>query len=196
MVCKCDNKNIGKPKWEDDGKQYIYILLVRYPDRISTISRFLTMCKYSHASIGVSDSGGTFYSYATNGFRKELPIKHPTFRAKEVLCKLYSIEVSDEICGVAKDILADHEQQSHKYKYNFFGVLLCLLRLVLPRKNRYFCSQFVSDMLKQMGVVPLAKHTALYLPDDFTKMKELHLRFSGYLSELVGRPATRRLLTA
>ena len=183
-------KNIMEQEWDVDGKRYIYVLLMRYPDTSSKIFRFFTRTYYNHASIGVSNSDGIFYSYVTKGFRKEFPKEHPTFKRREVLCRLYRAEISDEIYNVTKATLESHERQTYKFKYNTFGVLLCFLRFVYTRKNRYFCSQFVSEILEQTRAVSVAKHSALYLPDDFTKQKGLELCFSGYLSHLVkqGKP--------
>ena len=172
----------------DSGKKYIHILLVRYPDAFSKVFRLVTRGRYSHVSIGISDSDAVFYSYVSKGFRKEFPKKHPTFKGSEVPCRLYCLEISDEVYDVARVVLEDHANQAGKYnfKYNSFGVLLCLFQIVYKRKNKYFCSQFVSEVLEQLKAVPLAKHSSLYLPDDFTKMKGLDLRFSGFLSELFG----------
>ena len=172
---------------ESQNRQYIYILLLRYPDVFSVLFRLFTRCKYNHVSIGVSGSNGIFYSYVTKGFRKEFPRRHPTFKQHEVPCKLYQVEVSNESYNSAKAVLEDHEKQANRFKYNFLGVILCLLRIVRPIKNRYFCSQFVSDILQKTEAIPLAKHCSLYLPDDFTKTEGLDLCFSGCLSQLVGQ---------
>ena len=176
------------------SNQYIYVLLLRYPDLFSKIFRIFTRCKYNHASIGVSGSNGSFYSYVTKGFRKEQPLNHPTFKKREVPCELYRIRISDEICEVTLAALEDHEKNAHKFKYNSLGVVLCLLRIVWPMKNQYFCSQFVSEILEQMQAVTLEKHTALYLPDDFENMNELDLCFSGYLSQLVSQSKYKALI--
>jgi len=177
-----------KVRQEKDCKRYIYILLLRYPDAFSKVFRFFTRCKFNHASIGISGTDGAFYSYVTKGFRRELPKKHPTFKRREVPCKLLRVEISDETYSVTRAALGDHEKQSYKFKYNFFGVVLCLLRVVFPIRNHYFCSQFVSEVLEQMKAVPLEKHSSLYLPDDFTEIRGLDLCFSGYLSQLVSQP--------
>ena len=168
-------------------KHYLYVLLVRYPDTYSKLFRVFTRCKYTHASIGIGDTEGTFYSYVTKGFRKELPKKHPTFKKQEIPCRLYQLEVTKEIYDVAKLELQDHEKRAYNFKYNFLGVILCLMRLVWPRKNRYFCSQFVSEILTQTEAVSIPKHSALFLPDDFGEIEEFRLCFTGYLSKLVSR---------
>ena len=168
-----------------ETKRYINILLVRYPDICSILCRLLSGGYYNHASIGVSDSDGTFYSYVITGFRIEIPKKHPTFKRREIPCRLYRLEVSEEIYDVVKATLEDHTRQRHKHKYSYLGMFLCFMRIVYISQNRYFCSQFVSEVLDQVRAVPLSKHSALYLPDDFIKMKELDLCYTGYLSQLV-----------
>ena len=174
-----------------DNTRFIYVLLVRYPDLFSRLFRFFARCRYSHASIGISDADGSFYSYVTTGFRKELPLQHPLFRRREVPCKLLRIPISDEMYRDAKTALASHESVAHRFKYNGLGLFLCLLRIVWPMKNQYFCSQFVSEILGDVGAVSLAKHSALYLPDDFAKMNEMELCFTGYLSRMVQEMTAR-----
>jgi inositol transport system substrate-binding protein len=69
--------------------------------------------------------------------------------------------------------------------------MLCFLRIAYPLKDKYFCSQFVSEILEKVKAVPLKKHYSLYLPDDFMRMSELDLCFTGNLSQLMNpmRPA-------
>ena len=171
-------------KSEIECNKYIYVILLRYPDLFSTMFRIFTRCEYNHASIGISESNGSFYSFVTKGFRKEMPLQHPTFKQKEVPCKLYRLKITDEVYHVARLTLEDHVKKAHKLKYSYLGVILCLLRIVWPVKNQYFCSQFVSEILSETGTISLEKHSALYLPDDFTKMGDLELCYSGHLSKL------------
>ncbi|MDR2956659.1 MAG: hypothetical protein LBU61_00570 [Coriobacteriales bacterium] len=173
-----------------DQKQYVYVLLVRYPDRFSRFYRFLSQSKYSHASIGISDSDWTFFSFVLKGFRTELPRKHPTFKTKEIPCELYRVEVSTEKYIQAKAILEEHVKRSHHYKFSYLGLLFCYMRIKLHLKDRYFCSHFVSEVLDQIQAVPLTKQSSFYLPDDFMSMSGLELYYTGNLSRLVNPQAT------
>lgn len=184
MICVYqESEKIAKRKQKHSSKKHIYILLMRYPDVFSKFFGIISGGYYSHASIGTSGSEGVFYSYVKKGFRKELPTEHPTFKDKEVPCKLYCLDVSDEIYNVVQTILENHVNQAEQVKYSIWGVFLCLLRIGHKKENKYFCSQFVSEVLEQSKVLSLEKHSSLYLPDDFVKMKGLDLWFSGYLSE-------------
>lgn len=169
--------------FERTEKKKINILLVRYPDKTSTLLRFFTRNTYTHASIGIDGADGKFYSLVTNGFRIEKPYAHQTFKGKDIPCKLYSIDVSPKVYGKIKRLIAEHLQVSKAYKYSYLGVLLCLLRIPIKRKNRYFCSQFVSEVLS--CAVNIKKSSALYLPDDFMKLGSLNPQFTGTLKELL-----------
>jgi hypothetical protein len=168
----------------DNRKRYVYIMLLNYPDRFSRMFRFISRCRFSHASIGVSDTDLTFFSYVLKGFRKELPKNHPTYKKQEVLCRLYRVEVSEEVYLKTKNALEEHARQAGNHKFSYLGFALCVLNIAYSLKGQYICSQFVSEILEKADAVPLKKHRSLYLPDDFMKMSELDLCFSGYLSQL------------
>ena len=180
-----DNRN-------GDNYKYIEILLTQYPDKTSRLLQFITGCYFTHASIGVSDSTGFFYSLVTKGFRLEEPYKHPTFKGKEVPCRLYRLRVSERVYEDIKRTLEYHVEQSQNYKYSYIGLWLCIFRISLKRENRYFCSQFVSEVLECAKATKLEKDSTLYLPDDFMKINELALHFNGTLKDLI---TTRAVFT-
>lgn len=98
---------------------------------------------------------------------------------------MYRVEISDEKYRNVKAALEEHIKHAHNCRFSYLGLILCYMRIKISLKNRYFCSQFVSEILETTDAVPLDKHSSLYLPDDFTRMKGLELCFSGSLSELV-----------
>lgn len=54
-----------------------------------------------------------------------------------------------------------------EYHYTRLGVLFCILRLPFRWKGHYFCSQFVAELLRDSGAVPLRRAPCRYLPDQF-----------------------------
>jgi inositol transport system substrate-binding protein len=50
------------------------------------------------------------------------------------------------------------------YRYSRLGVVLCLMHIPYKFKSRYFCSQFVAEILEHAGAVRLKKKNTLYLP--------------------------------
>lgn len=57
------------------------------------------------------------------------------------------------------------EQDSSQYHYSRLGVFLCILHIPFKMRQRYFCSQFVMEMLSLTGSVSLRKKPCLYLPN-------------------------------
>jgi len=188
---------VEQPRRPVDDKRYIYILLVRYPDRFSRLFSFLFRTRFTHASIGVGDKDFTFFSYVTKGFRRELPRQHPTFKKQDIPCRLYRLEITDEVYASTIAAIESHIGKSDLHKFSFVGTLLAHMRISYHSKKRYFCSQFVCEILQQAQAIRLNRQTNLYLPDDFIEMNELELVYAGFLSGLVkqGRHAEQTVTT-
>ena len=125
--------------------KYLSVLLTKYPDRFARLLARLSGRGYTHASIGLEDEG-RFYSFSFRGFTEETP---------------------DGANRLVADRLAAMAARRTDYRYSYLGVALCLLHLPFRQRNRYFCSQFVAELLSASGAVPLRKRPSLYLPNHF-----------------------------
>ena len=144
--------------------KYLSVLLTKYPDRFARLLARLSGRGYTHASIGLEDEG-RFYSFSFRGFTEETPDK---FRRHGVTAsRCYRIPVNDGAYRLVADRLAAMAARRTDYRYSYLGVALCLLHLPFRRKGRYFCSQFVAELLSASGAVPLRKRPSLYLPNHF-----------------------------
>ncbi|MCL1802755.1 MAG: hypothetical protein FWG30_03815 [Eubacteriaceae bacterium] len=163
----------------------IYILLTAYTDFLAIVMRIMTFGRYTHASIGTEDQRGIFFSFVTKGgFHTERPLNSRRAKKRKRKCALYRLETSEEIYQAVKENLANFSMEANNYRYSFFGVALCLIRIPYRNRNTYFCSQFVSELLMLSGALKLRKQPCLYLPDDFRRQSELQLCFQGTLGEL------------
>lgn len=167
------------------NEKCIYVLLTKFTDTASKAIRGLTRSTYTHASIGIDENCEEFYSFVTNGFRKEQFNRFSKTRRQETACCLYKIHVSEEIYDEICIILKKHESKANYYKYSKLGVALCLLHIGHKIRHRYFCSQFVAEILQMSDVIQAKKSSSLYLPDDFMKMKELDLCYCGNLDGML-----------
>ena len=144
--------------------KYLSVLLTKYPDRFARLLARLSGRGYTHASIGLEDEG-RFYSFSFRGFTEETPDK---FRRHGVTAsRCYRIPVTDGTYRLVADRLAAMAARRTDYRYSYLGVALCLLHLPFRQRNRYFCSQFVAELLSASGAVPLRKRPSLYLPNHF-----------------------------
>lgn len=157
----------------------ITILLTKYSDLISSFVYHVAGRGYTHASLGLADEPGVYYSFNYKGFCVETLEKHRRRGVEKSLgCE---VEVSDEAYEVLKARIAQFETRRAEMRYTRVGVFFCLLRLPFRWKDHYFCSQFVAELLQASGAVPLKKRAELYLPNQFPSA----LAQSGQLRRLL-----------
>ena len=118
--------------------------------------------RYSHASIALDEKIEYFYSFNSKGFRREYPRKHEKRVSKNSVA--YKLEISEEEYRLMQDKLNEMESRSSKLHYSRLGVLFSLLHISFHRKNHYFCSEFVAEMLRLSKAVKLEKKPSRYLP--------------------------------
>ena len=169
---------------KSENKKNISILLTEYSDRFSKLTQLFTASKYTHASIGIEEHNDRFYSFLTKGFRTEKPGIFAKFTNSGKSCALYNLEVTEDVYDKVKAQLDEFKNNSKQYRYSFFGTILCFLRIPHKFKHRYFCSQFVAEILSSSGAIELNKRPSLYQPKDFAKEPRLLLCFTGTLEEL------------
>ena len=161
---------------EDAEKKSVYVLLTKQHSVTSVLVRLFTMNEYTHSSIAL-ERDGSFYSYNPGrGFTVERPIEK---KRGGTPCKLYQVEVSDQTFREIESRInwfIDHPQE---YKFNYVGMVFTILRIPVGFGNRYFCSQFVSDMLTSTGAASLRTRPNYYLPRHFLRESGLKLSYSG-----------------
>ncbi len=162
----------------------ILILLTRFPDMGAKIISLLSKSKYTHASIGFEDDRNTFYSFVTKGFIVEKVTRYIRPDRTPFPCQLYELPVSEQVYNRIRDRICFYENSKRYLHYSKAAVTLCLFRIPFQRRFRYFCSYFVAEILNQSGAVRLKKHSALYLPADFSRMHELERVFEGNMMTL------------
>lgn len=145
-----------------EEKRIITVLLTRYYSMFSNFIYYISGRGYTHASIALDDENEYFYSFNIKGFRKEYPRKHRHISRRSIS---YKLEVSEEDYARMLQKLKSMEQEKECFHYSQIGVLFCLLHIPFHRKNYYFCSQFVAEMLGMSKEVKLKKDASLYLPN-------------------------------
>lgn len=102
----------------------------------------------------------------------------------EIPCKLYKLQVNDEIYTLARQEVQQIIDHAGEYRFNIIGLLLCQLNISYHRKHHFFCSQFVSEALKNSRALKLPKDTSLMKPSDYMRIPELVCLYQGQLREL------------
>lgn len=156
----------------------ITILLTKYSDWISCLLFYIGGRGYTHASLGLEENKNVFFSFNYKGFCVETAEKHRHRGVKKSL--LYELEVPDSTYAEIRGRIAAFQKRRPEYRYTRIGVLCAVLQIPFHWKKHYICSQFVAELLKDTGAVPLRKRPDLYLPNQLGEELEKH-------SELLGK---------
>lgn len=170
-------------------KREIYILLTYSGTVLSKLIKVFTKEPYSHVSVSLDRELEELYSFGRKvpsnplfaGFVQEDVINGTYARFPKTQCALYSIEISEKNYKKLLFELEKFKKEKNKYKYNLMGLLIFLFKKPIDREYRYFCSQFVSEVLNNSGVKIIEKPSALTAPGDFRKCTYLKLQYEGEL---------------
>ena len=165
----------------------VFILLTRFLNQNARTLGTLTGCYYTHASIGLEEDRNTFYSFVGKGFIVEKITRYLKPEREPFPCRLYELEVSEQVYQQLKEHLTWFEERKPLFRYTKLGVVMCVLRIPFRREHHYFCSQFVAEALMKCKAAQLRKDSSLYLPKDFYHLPELRLHFQGDMRSLVSQ---------
>lgn len=157
----------------------ISILLTKYSDWISTLVYHVGGQGFTHCSIALEEDQNTYYSFNYRGFAAETIEKHRRRGVKNSRC--IQLQVSDEAYQRIRQKIQVMLQNRSAYRYTRLGLFFCILHVPFRWKGHYFCSQFVAELLRESGAIPLKQAPCFYLPNQFA-------------SELPGLPICRNVL--
>lgn len=61
-------------------------------------------------------------------------------------------------------MIEEFQRKRFEWRYNLLGMLLSKIRIHRQKKDHYFCSEFVAEMLQRAKVAKFQRNTAYYLP--------------------------------
>lgn len=157
----------------DNRTKTISVLFTTYTDFVSRLVGLFSGFRCTHVSISTDENDEYFYAFNTKGFRKEYPRKHRK-RTQENVC--LRLSVTDEQYKKIKGELKRFENKKGKLSYDYLGIFAAMFRLPIKRKkkNKYFCSSFMAELLEKANILKLKKRrSSRYLP--YHLQKELLL---------------------
>ena len=155
-----------------EKKYTLSVLFVNYEDFWSKVVYYVLGKGYGHASIGVDGDEGVYWSFNFKGFRRENPRKHEAIVSKS-LC--YKLSVTKEEYDKVVEMIEEFQSRRFEWKYNLVGLLLSRLNIKRQKKDHYFCSEFVVEMLQRANVAKFNKNAAHYLPNRLEReLRNLH----------------------
>lgn len=172
-------------------QDYIYLVFSKTGTWLARTIKHFTPSSYVHTSISFDDTFSRMYSFGrvnpdnpfSGGFVEENLFEGVYKKNDAAECKIYRVPVTRrQFNGLNRDIRFFYKHR-HRYHYNFLGLFGVLVNRPLPRKNHYFCSQFVYMLLKKHGVLDIGKHPGLVQATDFFDLDNMTLIYEGNIKQ-------------
>lgn len=171
----------------------IYVLLTRSKTIASRIIYVFTRARFTHSSLSFGEELDQLYSFGRTyahlplpaGFRIESLRKGFYKNNSHIPCALYEFRVSEESYAAAQEIIDRMTTSDIDYGYNIIGLLLCSLGITHKRKRKYFCSEFIAEVLQKSAAIEMPDPPSLTRPIDYASMPGGICLYEGTVGELV-----------
>ena len=157
----------------------IYIVLTRTKTILSRLIGFIKNDEYTHASISLDGGLNQMYSFGrkysynpfVGRFVKENLNEGVYGRHDNLYGLVMEIEVSREQYDKAENLINEFILDKDLYKYNYIGLINCLLNRGSCKDNRFLCSEFVYYILNKSSIINFNKSGNLVRPQDLINIK-------------------------
>ncbi|MEW9096766.1 MAG: hypothetical protein AB2417_16955 [Clostridiaceae bacterium] len=173
------------------SNKYIYLIFTRTGTWLSQAIGVFSETKYVHASVSFDSSFRKMYSFGrtnpNNPFSGGLVEEslyggvYRKFRRSE--CLIYRVPVTEEQYNSLKKEVEIFLTEKQKYRYNFLGLFGVLLNKPFKRRNYYFCSQFVSEVLIKSNIYNPHKVPELVRADDLFEIGNKEFIYEGFIND-------------
>lgn len=167
--------------------KYIYLVFSKTGTLLSRALNVFSETKYVHASLSFDDCFTRMYSFGrrnpdnpfSGGFVEENLYDGMYKKFPESECMIYRVRVTEEQYYQLRETVEEFLKNKDMYRYNFLGLFAILLNKPIKRKNHYFCSQFVSEVLIKGSVYNSGKAPELTVPYDLFSIQNKALIYEG-----------------
>ena len=172
------------------NEKKIYIVLTQTYTTIARIIKSITKDNYSHASISLDIKCNNMYSFGRKYiyfpfygiFLKEDLRKGLFIRNKNALVVIYEIKVTKKQYNKIKDKIKEIELNNKGY--NIIGLLLAHFRVKLHRR-KYYCSEFVYEVLSNKEIEIYNKENTLFKPEELITNNRFVKIFEGKIRDYI-----------
>ena len=176
----------------EEKTQRIYIVLSQTGTILSRILHFVTKKDYNHSSISLNRELTRMYSFGRRnpynpvsaGFVRESPHFGTFKRFPDSDVMVLSLPVSEETYRKMGEHLENMIAAGKELHYDFIGLCCAAFRVNYHRKNHFYCSAFVKDMLTKYQVDGVEALAPITHPVDFMALPGVDVVYQGKLKDL------------
>jgi hypothetical protein len=174
---------------DNNPESSIYVLLTDTGTLFTTLIKRFTAAPYNHASLALDTELNELFSFGRKcpsnpwdaGFVEEDVYEGTFSHYPDTRCALLRMQISKQQRANAVQIVQLFQKEKQAYRYNLIGLLGVLMNLDIETKNSYFCSQFVAETLRNIGLSLWEQPSTLVTPNDFLHHPAFETVYEGFL---------------
>ncbi len=156
-------------------KKCVYIVLTQTGTVMSRMLKTMCRAEYNHASVCLNDTMEPMFSFGRlnpynafkGGFVRE-SANYGTFkRFYKTRAKILEVTVTKEAYENMASYIEQVESGKENYKYNYKGLFYAFFGIHKAYQNKYYCSEFVREVLLKGEKKLCDKLPSIIHPTDF-----------------------------
>ncbi|ERI93076.1 hypothetical protein HMPREF1982_01897 [Clostridiales bacterium oral taxon 876 str. F0540] len=172
---------------------YVYLIFSKTGTWLSRALNVFSDTKYVHASISFDDSFNKMYSFGrtnpsnpfSGGFVEENLFDGVYKNNPSSECIIYKVKITNKQYNLLLSEIQSFQNEKERYRYNFLGLFGILVNRPIKRKDYYFCSQFVSEVLMKSEIYYTHKTPELVKTSDLFSLDNKELIYEGLITNIL-----------
>lgn len=168
-------------------QKHIYIVLSKTNTALGKVIQKQLGVNYNHCSIALDESLEHIYSFGREeinnmfnaGFVTESKSAGFFHVYHDSKIRVIKVPVTQQQFKRLQRIINKFDRHKEHYKYSAMGLVYCYFGIARKRDQKYFCSQFVAEVLNESGVQLIDKPETLGRPHDFLHMEYGQVIYNG-----------------
>ncbi|MBR6273410.1 MAG: hypothetical protein IKR27_00195 [Lachnospiraceae bacterium] len=175
----------------DEYNKSMYLVVSQSGSIVSKILKVVTRAPYNHVSISLNKSLKPMYSFARvrpynpviGGYVAESANRGTLKRFPDTKVIVLEIRLTEHQFTVIKHKLRKMLKERKRYRYNYLGLFLAAINVPYKGHNRYYCSEFVKEVLVDNQVEGYTELDGIIKPIHFLGYPHAKVIYHGRLND-------------
>ncbi len=178
---------------EESAENKIYIVISQTGTILSRLLKLITKAEYNHVSIGLTKDLQYMYSFGRknpyNPFWGGFVLESKNFgtfkRFSNTKIQVISVGINPQRYQELNNRLKYMLLNNNEFRYNYLGLYLAIFKINFKRKNRFYCSEFIKEILLEYDIdgKESIENIDIPKPIDFLKIPNTDTVYIGKLKD-------------
>lgn len=169
----------------------LYIVITQSGSILSKTLKLVTRAPYNHVSLSLETDLHEMYSFGRlkprnpiiGGFVMESPTTGTFARFYKTKAVVLSKPITEKQYRALSKHIETMYNRRQNYRYDVIGLFLAAFKIKYTRKNKYYCSEWVKQMLLRHKVAKKSQFEKITKPIHFMGLDGTKLIYTGALRD-------------